>query len=429
MSNYPRLLIVSNNPFSSTSNNGKTLASFFNDYPKEKIAQLYFSSESPDLSIECEYFQISDSHVLNSVLRKSENCGGKIERIKFQNKTGEDTKDINISRWKNFESSRLFREFVWSKAKWNSVELNDWLNTFSPQIVFFCAGDSGFAYDIVEYIKNKYNSKSVIYITDDYILPRKNPNVLWWLRRNLIFKKMSNAVKKCDKFFTISSNMQNEYKGIFGVESDLIMNITEPFIDKTKKVPSGNTAGLNLVYTGGLHFNRYKTLIKLAKSIAKYNAENKSPKVKLIVYSSQKPSQKILEELSIEGVSEFGGSLNAEEVKAVLRNCDITVHVESFSKRNIESTRLSISTKISEYLSLGKPILAIGPEEIASIQYLKGTAYCISNEKCIENDIQKLILDEDLRKTLSSNALSLYNQNHEKKEIIKNLYCKLFNIM
>jgi hypothetical protein len=43
MSRLPRVLFVSVNPFSATSNNGKTFASFFEGYPKASIAQLYFT--------------------------------------------------------------------------------------------------------------------------------------------------------------------------------------------------------------------------------------------------------------------------------------------------------------------------------------------------------------------------------------------------
>ncbi len=35
---YPRVLIITVNPLSTVSNNGKTYASFFKDYPKEKLA-------------------------------------------------------------------------------------------------------------------------------------------------------------------------------------------------------------------------------------------------------------------------------------------------------------------------------------------------------------------------------------------------------
>ena len=54
--NEPRVLVISNNSFSNTSNNGKTLASFFKDFSSENIAQLYFNKEVPDVEKFDNYF-------------------------------------------------------------------------------------------------------------------------------------------------------------------------------------------------------------------------------------------------------------------------------------------------------------------------------------------------------------------------------------
>ena len=47
------------------------------------------------------------------------------------------------------------------------------------------------------------------------------------------------------------------------------------------------------------------------------------------------------------------------------------VHVESKKRKYRNITKLSVSTKISEYLAFRKCILAYGPIDVASIKYLK----------------------------------------------------------
>ena len=47
------------------------------------------------------------------------------------------------------------------------------------------------------------------------------------------------------------------------------------------------------------------------------------------------------------------------------------VHVEGFSPQAIFSAGMSFSTKIIDYMLVGKPILAFGPKEVTSIQVLK----------------------------------------------------------
>ena len=90
--------------------------------------------------------------------------------------------DLASEKWKS-------RSWIWLRA--------------SPDVVFFCAGDSGFAYNVVR-VKEKFASKLVVYITDDYVLPRERcPH---FRSRVLVFDKMKHAVKESDLFYTPSSN-------------------------------------------------------------------------------------------------------------------------------------------------------------------------------------------------------------------------------
>ena len=72
---YPRILVISNNSFSNTTNNGKTLASFFDKYPVNNIAQLYFYLELPSYTHYHNYFRITDNDIVKCVLKKNDKCG------------------------------------------------------------------------------------------------------------------------------------------------------------------------------------------------------------------------------------------------------------------------------------------------------------------------------------------------------------------
>lgn len=414
---YPRILVISNNSFSDTTNNGKTLASFFEEYPAHNIAQLYFSAEAPNNKRYYNYFKIADSDIVKCVLKKKDTCGNIVNSKSVIKDTDSKKKNNSLAEiLKKYDFARIMREILWKSKKWKTKLFNQWLDEFHPEIIFLCAGDSGFAYDITKYIQNKYDTKLVVYITDDYILPRKTISAFWWVRRNYVLNKMRDAVCKSDLFVTISEQMREEYKQVFGKDSILAVNMTESMKDGSICFENKNV--LTLVYAGGLHYRRYVTLNLLAKSLKKYNEdlENKQ-KAYLKIYSGQKPSQKVLKYLNLEGASEFCGELNPLQLKQVLNSCDIPVHVESFDRKSIESTRLSISTKIPEYLSLEKPVLAIGPDKIASMEYLKDSAFCITNENNIYFHLQRLFTSNELREKLSLLALQKYEENHKKEEV------------
>ena len=56
-------LIIQNNPFSTKTGNGKTIASMFSKWNKENIAQIYVSNLEPDYDICEKYYQIQKSEV------------------------------------------------------------------------------------------------------------------------------------------------------------------------------------------------------------------------------------------------------------------------------------------------------------------------------------------------------------------------------
>lgn len=405
-------------------NNGKTLASFFDEYPSDNIAQLYFNDEMPKNKTCKNFFRIRDKDIILYILKKVDICGNKIN---YRTIAVEDNSQNNkfIQRIKNYNLSRIMRELLWKTDTWKTQPLNKWLCEFYPDIIFFCAGDSAFAYDITNYIQEKFKTKLIVYITDDYVLPRKTISLLWWLRRNYLLKKMKDIIQRCELFITISLKMQNEYKRLFEKDSILAANATESMKDNSIHVD--DKTNLNLIYAGGFHYRRYETLNLLAHALKRYNDDCRNKrKVFLKIYSIQEPSNRILQLLNVEGASKFCGKLNSEQLKEVLNKCDVPVHVESFNRKAIESTRLSISTKIPEYLSLGKPIVAIGPPQIASIEYLKDCAFCITDSNIIDLEIMTFLNNNELHKVLSQKSQQKYEKNHKKEAIINYI---MFNIM
>lgn len=424
----PRILVISNNPFSDSTNNGKTLASFFDKYPVNNIAQLYFNDESPNNEHYINYFRITDNDIFKCMMSTRDKCG-KILYKQIDSKKNNLQKNNHslINKIKKYNLARIVREFFWISKNWKTELLNQWLKEFTPEIIFFCAGDSGFAYDITKYIQRIFNTKLALYITDDYVLPRRSISPFWWLRRNYVLKKMRDSVNRCDVFITISKQMRKEYKRLFGKNSIIAVNMSENLRDQSIFVKDKPV--LTLVYTGSFHHKRYLTLNLLARSLKKYNKSENKIKVFLKVYSTQKPSGKIKKYLRIEGASEFCGKLNSEQLKCVLNSCDILVHVESFDRKSIESARLSISAKIPEYLSLGKSILAIGPNQVASMEYLKDSAFCITNKNDIYFSLRQIFSDDKLRKELSKKAFLKYKKNHDKKVVSRKFISSIIDVL
>lgn len=393
MKSMKKILIISNNVLSSQNNNGKTLLSFFKDHPKSHLAQLFFSGEPLDGDYVSTSYRISDEDVLKSVFSYKFKAGNELDYIK--NSCGILKKEPSKIKAESFKSSnmaRLLREVVWKISSIDHDSLFKWVSDFNPDVIFFCAGDSLFAYDIYQTVCSYFpNIKKVVYITDDYILPRETLNLFWLLRRRLTYSKMKKAVVEANVFVTISEEMRIEYKKLFNKDSILAFNMSANLkIDNFKKTARSDFL---LVYAGGLHFKRWGTLAVLARALKRFNNEN-NRKVTLEIYSHQNVDSDILREIEIQGVSRFCGSLDERGVQYALNNADILVHAESFEKKCIESTRLSVSTKIAEYISIGSKILAVGPSNLASMKFLASNAVCINDFNTIDFKVKEL-LDDD----------------------------------
>ena len=114
---------------------------------------------------------------------------------------------------------------------------------------------------------------------------------------------------------------------------------------------------------------RDATLIRLAKILKNLSKKIKR-EIRFSVYSVQAPQVKLLRRFKSVGI-DYCGSLQSHELARRLTQADFLIHAESFERRYVELTRLSISTKLPEYLSSGTCLLACGPAELASIRLVK----------------------------------------------------------
>ena len=91
-----------------------------------------------------------------------------------------------------------------------------------------------------------------------------------------------------------------------------------------------------------------------------------------------------------------------------------------------EKTRFSLSTKVTEYLSLGKPIFAVGPSDIGSMDYLFDVAECVFDESEIEDVLKRLLENTERQNQLGILAKQKYEKYHNKEAIQNQLLSLVF---
>jgi glycosyltransferase involved in cell wall biosynthesis len=110
------------------------------------------------------------------------------------------------------------------------------------------------------------------------------------------------------------------------------------------------------------------------------------------------------------------GSLEPNDVFGKLIESDILLHIESFTDVQRQYTRLSISSKIPQYLAAGRPILMYGPAEIAVTKYVQDSAAGVvvyrNDLKELASAITGLAKSSDLRERLGRAGWTLARQSH-----------------
>lgn len=400
-----KILIISHNPLSRVSNNGKTLASIFEGVPKENIYQIYLNSDIPDYSEDCHYLQINEKQIISSFVKMKNVCCQEVKSTT--------TKVVSTSiKMGSFaiHIKRLIREMIWKISFWKS-NLKSWLLDKKFDVVFFMAGDGIFAYDVYRFVLEHTLSKGCLFFTDDYLIGKNSFSPVALFRQFLLKRKVTKTLKRTDKLFVISDEMKEAYRSLLGIEGYVIRNFS---VEKKQvdyeECEVNEHSYLQMVYAGGLHYNRWKVLSQIAKVLKKIN-DSGNIKCQLRIYSAQNISTNIIDEISIESVSLFCGSASADQIAEIYASADILVHVESFENKAIASTKYSFSTKIPEYLSSGKAVLAVGPEEVASIRYLSDFACVICDDSSLYEMLGRLINDEVYRSAIRTNCEQRYEED------------------
>ena len=103
-----------------------------------------------------------------------------------------------------------------------------------------------------------------------------------------------------------------------------------------------------------------------------------------------------------------------DEVCIEMDHSDLVLFLESFERKSIQTTRLSFSTKIIDCMQSSASILAIGPLEIASIDYLakNNLGYIISDIEKLDEKLEYLANHTEIIHECSKHKIEFAKKYH-----------------
>ena len=362
-----KVLLISHNPVTTYNNMGKTFLALFSSFQPDELCQLYLYPTIPDTDCCGSYYRFTDRDALRSLVDRRAMGGEVFPDLGRHNEFSSEKEElIYRSPWNQRGITRLGRDLVWGLSNWNNAALRKWLDQQAPDLVFAAVGEQELLYNVAMAVARQRNIPLVSYVCDDYYYSHEDGSLIQKLRRKHLRGKIRELMRTSALAVTICRELTNEYTKTFGVKSETVM--TCPVIHVRSYADPGSSPR-HLVYMGNIELGRAQSLLELGQAL---DAENRTLGTAhtLEIYTGNKCSD-LLESLTACPAIRLHGFVTGAAYKAAFDRADAFVHVESFDEKNRERVRYSVSTKIIECLASGRPLLAYGPREIASMAYLR----------------------------------------------------------
>ena len=420
-----KVLVIAANPFSDINNNGKTLKSIFSTFEKKNLCELYFRPQDNiigDGDFADSYYAFGVMDIMRSIVFLSKKCGSVQVFDKERDKSIAEDKVYRSFLNGKLKNIKWLRSLLWKTRKWDTNEYRKWLDTCNPDIVFALLGGPGVMYTIAQEIAAERNIPLAVYFPDDYLLHWPKRSLLDKLKYKSDVKAFRKIINNASIRFCIGEKMCKEYGSFFKKEFFPIMNCAaiKPF----NYVDTGNEKPV-LSYFGSLWLDRWKMISRLADLVQDIGEIN--------VYSANELNDEMKYAFNKPNIH-FMGPVLGEDYDLAVRKSDVLLHVESDDKINRGKTALSISTKIPDCLASGKPIMAFGPTEVASISLLKDNeiGFVLSSEDSLDSNrraIANYLNDPSIRRSYAEKGYEFAVLNFDKDKVSKKVYSQLLRIV
>lgn len=396
---------------------GKTLSSYFGAFSPSDVCQIFVQSEIPTEDTVCNcYYRMTDFDAFKSIFKKK--IQGDIFNkediqinIKYSRVDQGIKKKIYAIGRKRKAASYIVRDLIWLFSNFPNEKLRKWINKNEPDIVFFASGGYSFLYRIACQIAEYKKVPLVTMCVDDYYLYDRNSDSYFGRAYYKSFMKtVHKTMKRSELILAISDQMAEEYKMIFNKNVNVLHTSSE------SELPIHHGSGKKLSYIGNLGYNRHLQLVAIGKALKKISARRDDVPKYVDVYSASDQKEVVQEMLEENGIH-FHGRINSNQVLEVMSRSVAVIHTESFDIEMRKLVRFSVSTKVAESLQNAPCIIAYGPNDIASISYLKqhNAAFVISSLESLEKDLEAILTDEVLRTEIMHNARVLAIKNHHNR--------------
>ena len=394
-----KILCISNNCFSQSNSNGRTLGNLFYGWPKEDLAQFCVLAQDPAWNVCDNYYCLEDRTMLAAFKHLKMAVGRKLQtpsEIVGHNAKTIETQRRNIG--KKTLPKVMLRELVWAFNRWKSSDFEQWVDSFNPDVVVLQFGDSSFMIDIALYVAKSRKIPLVVYNTEGYYFFPHNwhfksylDGVLFPIYRHYYQNKVRKLMAYASHSVYLNDKLQNDYDKEFGGKSSVIYNSSGLH---NSCAPAFDSDVPHISYLGNLGLNRDSALVEVGEVL--YNIDSR---YRIDVYGNS--DEKIAKTLKGAKGVVFHGGVSYDKVKEVIYDSDILF-------------QYAFSGKIADSVSSGKCFVLYAPKELACSKYIveTGAGWFADNKENLKLVIARIMNNTKERNAVLEKAKVIAEQNH-----------------
>lgn len=411
-----RVLVILRAAWRRDNNSGNTMTDFFAGMPDCSVYSLCMREQLPDNPVALRNFAISEQQLVRNVLhpaRIGKETGTAQVGTEQSAETAREEKVYASAKQTQSVLLRIARECVWMLGTWKNEKLRAYLRAIQPDVIFMPVFNCFYPFKILQYAKRVTGARVVLFHADDnYTLRQFSLNPLYWLYRFRLRHHVRKAVRGAALNYVISDVQKRDYEKVLGVPCKVLTKSAD--FSGEPPVKTQYHDPMQIVFTGNIGTNRWKSLARIAKALETVNRDG--VRAELRIYTATPVTHKMREELDVDGSSFLMGSVPASEILRIQSDADILVHVEALDLKNRLAVRQSFSTKLVDYFKAARPILAVGPHDVASIAHLieNDCALVAETVEQIEAALEAVLADSDKLDDFSEKAYACGRAHHDK---------------
>lgn len=427
MNDLPKVMIVSRGVWDDAGTSS-TLSNIFQNYDSEKLSQIYIETKKPNTHLCHSFFQISEFSLIKKIYKWKTRTGQRVDAT-YSDNTDVARKEASTMQYVRGHRSfayNILRELLWHLNGWKTKELRSFIREENPDVLWLTGSPLILMNRLSQYVVKESGKLYCLYEMDDvYSYKNCGSNPFKYIYRFFLRGRVRKLMKGASQVFVISPKMKKEFDSLFGIDS-IVLTKGIDFTDRqfTEAAPSDP---INMVYAGNLIYGRLSTIEKLAIALDEINSSGK--RIVLSIYTGTPVSECIKTKISEKGSVRFQKPVPYQQVAEIIRQSDVVLFAETFEGKKKNIARLSFSTKLTDYLAGGKCLFAIGPSDIAPMEYL------IDNDAAITvTDVGEIkekldyILEPGIIEQYARKAYECGLRNHDKSQLDNMLFLKMKEI-